>query len=173
MDPYTIVKSYKRNFNSLEDMAEELDGGIISINVTGPSGGELCGRYAVVEDYVFIDLAKIAKKDLGEDLLLEETSSIGIGEMILDGLDRGYRNYVLKITNNAADDLGIGMLEKLGFAFLDDFGNPTYNFARVKEIQYENMDKRLKDTDIKIICDDTYAGGLSSSIERYLNGKYI
>ena len=173
MDPNTIIKSYYDNGKSLEKMAEELGGGIITINVEGPNGEDFCGRYATVGDTIFLNIAQTAGFEFIDDFIDISTTTRGIGEMILDGLNRGYRNYILELNNHMADDLGIVMLKKLGYDFIDDNGNSTYKFRDIKKIEYDKVDPRLQDTNIKMICNDTYGGGLSTSIERYLNGKYV
>ena len=50
------------------------------------------------------------------------TSTHGTGEMILDALKRGCRRFLIGIGGSATNDGGTGMLEALGFKFIDGNG---------------------------------------------------
>ena len=50
------------------------------------------------------------------------TSTHGTGEMILDALNRGCRRFLIGIGGSATNDGGTGMLEALGFRFIDSNG---------------------------------------------------
>lgn len=47
------------------------------------------------------------------------TTTWGTGELIKDALSRGYRNFILGIGGSATNDAGLGVLQALGFRFLD------------------------------------------------------
>ena len=51
------------------------------------------------------------------------TTTYGTGELILDALKQGCRNLFIGIGGSATNDAGIGMLQALGFRFLDKEGN--------------------------------------------------
>lgn len=50
------------------------------------------------------------------------TTTYGTGELIKDALDRGCRNFLIGIGGSATNDAGTGMLQALGFRFLDHEG---------------------------------------------------
>ena len=50
------------------------------------------------------------------------TSTYGTGEMILDALNRGCKKFLIGIGGSATNDGGTGMLEALGFKFIDSNG---------------------------------------------------
>ena len=50
------------------------------------------------------------------------TTSYGTGELIRDALERGCRNFIIGIGGSATNDAGLGMLQALGFRFLDKEG---------------------------------------------------
>ena len=50
------------------------------------------------------------------------TSTHGTGEMILDALNRGCKKFLIGIGGSATNDGGTGMLEALGFKFIDSNG---------------------------------------------------
>ena len=51
------------------------------------------------------------------------TTTRGVGEMIADAIKLDCRNFIIGIGGSATNDGGIGMLEALGFKFLDSQGN--------------------------------------------------
>ena len=53
------------------------------------------------------------------------TTTRGVGEMIRDAVGRGCREFVVGIGGSATNDGGIGMLQALGWDFLDERGNPV------------------------------------------------
>lgn len=47
------------------------------------------------------------------------TSSFGVGEVIAHALKRGFRSFVVGLGGSATNDAGLGMLQALGYRFLD------------------------------------------------------
>ena len=82
--------------------------------------------YGISEDgkTAFIEMASIS----GLPLVPPEkrnpmlTTSYGTGELIRDALERGCRNFIIGIGGSATNDAGLGMLQALGFRFLDKEG---------------------------------------------------
>lgn len=82
--------------------------------------------YGISEDEktAFIEMASIS----GLPLVPPEkrnpmlTTSYGTGELIRDALERGCRNFIIGIGGSATNDAGLGMLQALGFRFLDKEG---------------------------------------------------
>ena len=82
--------------------------------------------YGILEDgkTAFIEMASIS----GLPLVPPEkrnpmlTTSYGTGELIRDALERGCRNFIIGIGGSATNDAGLGMLQALGFRFLDKEG---------------------------------------------------
>jgi AGZA family xanthine/uracil permease-like MFS transporter len=52
------------------------------------------------------------------------TTTYGVGEMIIDAVRKGCRNFIVGIGGSATNDGGIGMLQALGFGMLDENGDP-------------------------------------------------
>lgn len=61
---------------------------------------------------------------------------MGVGEMILDAVHKGCRNFIIGIGGSATTEGGIGMLTALGYEFYDEDDNilpPVFgSLARVK-----------------------------------------
>ncbi len=51
------------------------------------------------------------------------TTTYGTGELIRDALERGCRRFVIGLGGSATNDAGLGMMQALGFRFLDRRGN--------------------------------------------------
>ncbi|WP_416149980.1 glycerate kinase [Salipaludibacillus sp. HK11] len=86
------------------------------------------------------------------------TSSYGLGQAILYGLNQGVRKFIIGLGGSATNDAGLGMLEALGAEFLLS-RNKQINQATVKdmqsilEVKLASLDHRLKDTTIIIASD--------------------
>ena len=87
------------------------------------------------------------------------TTSYGTGELILDALQRGYRDISIAIGGSATNDGGMGCARALGIKFLDKDGKELEGFGRdlenVASIDVSGLDERIKDTKITVMCDVT------------------
>lgn len=84
-------------------------------------------------------------------------STRGFGELILDALSQGARDFILGIGGSATNDGGAGMLSALGVRFLDgsgavlpDGGAALEGLAR---IDLAGLDARLAGCRIRVACD--------------------
>ena len=99
----------------------------------------------------------------GIELLSEEeknphlTSSYGTGELIKAALNENCDEVILGIGGSATIDGGTGLMNALGIAFTDSMNRKILpaggNLHEIKHINAENLDKRLKNTKIRIACD--------------------
>ncbi|MCL2502100.1 MAG: glycerate kinase [Bacteroidales bacterium] len=85
------------------------------------------------------------------------TTTFGTGELIRDALERGCRNFVLGIGGSATNDAGLGMLQALGYRFLDRHGVPVglggAAMAKVAAIDDSGAHIALKESNFTVICD--------------------
>ena len=85
------------------------------------------------------------------------TTTYGTGEVIIDALNKGCRQFILGIGGSATNDAGIGMLSALGFRFLNKRGEEVKpcgkSLIRIEQIDESHVDGRLKDCHFTIICD--------------------
>lgn len=85
------------------------------------------------------------------------TTTYGLGEMILDALNLGIRDFIIGIGGSATNDGGSGMLSCLGVKLLDKDGNQVrqgnIGLLDVEKIDISGMDKRISDSKFKIACD--------------------
>ena len=87
------------------------------------------------------------------------TTTYGVGEMIKDAIKKGCRNFLIGIGGSATNDGGAGMLQALGFDFLDKDGNQVPYGAKglevLEEINDDNILPELSECSFQIACDVT------------------
>ena len=130
--------------------------------VSDPLGRSVEARYGVVgNSTAVIEMSAAA----GLTLLPEEernplfTTTYGVGELIADAVEKGYRDFIIGIGGSATNDGGVGMLQALGFGILDKNGKPVPHGAvglrYVAEVTVNGVIKELSDCTFKIACDVT------------------
>lgn len=87
------------------------------------------------------------------------TTTYGVGEMIADAIGQGCRHFLVGIGGSATNDGGVGMLQALGFEFLDKNGDPiprgAKGLALLERVSCDHALPALKDCTFQIICDVT------------------
>ena len=136
-----------------------------TISVTGPIGTEVSAGYTIYEQAgektAVLEMAQAA----GLPLVPEEqrnpmhTTTYGVGEMIRDAIICGCRKFILGIGGSATNDAGIGMLQALGFHFMDEAGREVgygaEGLAQVWSITTEDVLPELASCTFQIACDVT------------------
>ena len=132
-----------------------------NLTVHGPLMEPVEGRYGLSGDgrTALIEMATVS----GLPLVPREkrnpmlTTTYGTGELILDALRRGCREFIVGIGGSATNDAGLGMLQALGFRFLDRDGNPLGTGGRVMSevaaIDTSAVHPALKEAHFTIACD--------------------
>ena len=84
-------------------------------------------------------------------------STRGFGELILDALSQGARDFILGIGGSATNDGGAGMLSALGVRFLDGGGAVLPDggaaLSELARIDPAGLDARLAGCRIRVACD--------------------
>ncbi len=112
---------------TVDALVSGMGGKMITVNVTGPLGEKVDARYGMIESkkLAVMEMAAAA----GIMLVPEQkrnpknTTTFGVGEMILDAVDRGCRDFIIGIGGSATNDGGLGMLEAMGVVFCDENGD--------------------------------------------------
>jgi len=118
-------------------------------------------HYAISGKTAIIEMAESSGITLvnGEEKNPMITTTYGVGEMILDAMDKGCDDFVIGLGGSATNDCGIGMLKALGFSFLDKEGRDVCLGAKgIKDIftiSCENKDTRLDKCTFTLACDVT------------------
>lgn len=109
---------------TVESVVEALGGEIVTAIVSDPLGRSVPARYGITGKTAIIEMAAAS----GLTLLTNEernpwvTSTYGTGEMIMDAIKRGCRDFLVGIGGSATNDAGTGMLQALGYRFYDADG---------------------------------------------------
>ncbi len=86
-----------------------------------------------------------------------KTSSFGTGQLILDAINSGADKIILFIGGSATNDIGVGMLEALGFKFYNYNGELVLglvkNIPEIVNIENPRIVKRLQKTSFVVACD--------------------
>ena len=118
-------------------------------------------QYGISSDRktAFIEMASISGLPLirKEQQNPMETSSFGTGELILDALQKGCTRFVVGIGGSATNDAGIGMLQALGFKFLDREGKTLGHGGKIlidiAHIDQLQVHPSLKNAHFIVACD--------------------
>ena len=138
-----------------------LHGEIVSVRVTGPFGSAVAASYGLVKEkrLAVMEMAEAAGITLVDSSRLDPASATtyGVGEMILDAVNRGCRDFILGIGGSATTDGGVGMLTALGYEFLDDTGDPilpgAFSLDRIAEIRSSQVQEVLRECRFRVACD--------------------
>lgn len=133
---------------------------VIETEVTGPLGDKVIATYGISSGVTAImDVASViglhhVSKEKRNPL---QTSTYGVGELILHALDCGVNNFIIGLGGSSTNDGGIGMLQALGVEILNDRGNPVARggagLSEVAKINTHTLDKRLKNCTFTIVSD--------------------
>ncbi len=134
----------------------------ITVPVHGPLMEEIHAEYGIFGDNkAVIEMASASGLPLvpAEKRDPRNTTTYGTGELILDALEKGYRDISIAIGGSATNDGGMGCARALGIRFLDADGRELEGFGRdlihVDRIDVSGLDKRLEDAAITVMCDVT------------------
>lgn len=145
---------------TVQVLLDAFNGEKIEVEVTGPLGKSIKSYYGIVDEKIaVIEIAAVCGLMLipNENRNPMETTSYGIGELILDALNRGIREFIIGLGGSGTNDGGIGMAQALGAQITDMYGEPVRfggkGLQEVVEISLKNIDSRLKNAKIKIASD--------------------
>lgn len=114
--------------------------------------GRLPGGAAVVE------MAAAAGLPLaGDRLHAEQTTTYGVGQLILSALDSGAKKLIVGLGGSATNDGGAGMLSALGVRFLRQDGTAYLpvggTLDQLWRIDLSGLEPRLSEVEIIAMCD--------------------
>lgn len=145
---------------TVDALAIGLGGEMIEADVTGPLGERVRAKYCIVKgSTAVIEMAQAAGLPLVPAELRDpmNTTTYGVGELILDAIRRGCRSFIVGIGGSATNDGGTGMLSALGFEFLDKNGEKIAFGARGLEalasVSAENVIPELGECSFRVACD--------------------
>ena len=142
-------------------LTEGLNGVIKKISVTNPLGEKIFAEFGEVpnKNLAVIEMASAAGLNLIPENLRNplNTTTFGVGEMILSAIHDGYKNFIIGIGGSATNDCGLGMLSALGFKFFDCDNKSVGIFGRdlenISAINSDDVPAEIFDCNFKIACD--------------------
>lgn len=129
----------------LEILTENLNLQTISLSVMGPAEKSVEARYGISQKTAYIEMSQASGL---QHLSINQrnplrTTTYGLGQLIKDALNRGFKEIVLGIGGSATCDGGAGMAQALGCKFYD------HNGAEISEPLCGGMLKEISDIDCK------------------------
>ncbi|MDO5520614.1 MAG: glycerate kinase [bacterium] len=148
---------------TVEALVKGMNGSPQSVMVTGPLGEPVNCEYGIINHSktAIIEMSGAAGITLIPDNKRNplETTTYGVGEVIKDAIKKGCRRFIVGIGGSATNDGGMGMLQALGYDFLDQNGSPVPFGAKglqvLDRISDENVIKELAECEFHIACDVT------------------
>ena len=146
---------------TLETLVESSQGKINLIKVTGPLGEQQNSAWGALgrNKTAIIEMARSSGLALVPINKLNPliSTTYGLGEVILDALDQGYRDFIIGIGGSATNDAGAGMAQALGAKLLDSNGNELpfggESLSKLNSIDVGGIDTRIKESNFAIACD--------------------
>ena len=146
---------------TLETLVESTNGTIHNSNATGPLGNSIPVIWGTLGDSktAIIEMARISGLALVPQNKRNPyyTTSYGLGEIIKEALDLGYRKFIIGIGGSATNDGGAGMAQALGAKLTDenkkpiDLGGLALN--EITKIDISGIDPRINESEILVACD--------------------
>lgn len=148
---------------TVDALVYAMNGEMQEITVTGPLGIPVHCTYGIIRDTktAVLEMSGAA----GITLIPDEkknplhTTTYGVGEVIKDAISKGCRRFIVGIGGSATNDGGVGMLQALGYGFLDKEGKQIPFGAKGLEMLDSITDNgilpELAKCQFKIACDVT------------------
>lgn len=148
---------------TVDALVQGMNGSLRKVRVTGPLGDKVDAAYGIIEEakMAVIEMSAAAGITLVPDEKKNPlfTTTYGVGEMIRDAIEKGCRKFVVGIGGSATNDGGIGMLQALGYDFLNSKGNAVPYGAKgledLAEIRKKYVLPELAQCEFKVACDVT------------------
>lgn len=148
---------------TVEALVQTLGGEFVDIEVADPLMRVIVARYGMVDGgrTAVIEMSAASGLPLlqPQERNPLKTTTYGTGQMIADALRRGCRKILVGIGGSATNDAGVGMLQALGFRFLDAEGCEVAGGGEVLEhiatIDESGVMPEVKEAEFVVACDVT------------------
>ena len=160
---YTLVPMADGGEGTVQSLVDATKGRLLTAEVTGPLGKPVNATYGILGDQ-YTGVIEMSQAS-GIQYVTKTTrnplkaTTFGTGELILKALDQGVDRLIIGIGGSATNDGGAGMAQALGAELLDDGGQAIQlgggNLNQLKQIRVNQIDPRIKKTEIIIASDVT------------------
>lgn len=148
---------------TVEALVCGMNGTLQHVKVTGPLGDPVVCEYGIIDETktAVIEMSGAAGITLVPDAKKNPlyTTTYGVGEVIRDAIEKGCRRFIVGIGGSATNDGGIGMLQALGYGFLNKDGQQVpFGAIGLKELETITdtyVLPELAECEFKIACDVT------------------
>ena len=148
---------------TVEALVCGMNGTLQHEKVTGPLGEPVVCEYGIIDETktAVIEMSGAAGITLVPDTKKNPlyTTTYGVGEVIRDAIEKGCRRFIVGIGGSATNDGGIGMLQALGYGFLNKDGQQVpFGAIGLKELETITdtyVLPELAECEFKIACDVT------------------
>ena len=148
---------------TVEALVCGMTGTLQHVKVTGPLGESVVCEYGIIAETktAVIEMSGAAGITLVPDAKKNPlyTTTYGVGEVIRDAIEKGCRRFIVGIGGSATNDGGIGMLQALGYGFLNKDGQQVpFGAIGLKELETITdtyVLPELAECEFKIACDVT------------------
>ena len=148
---------------TVEALVCGMNGTLQHVKVTGPLGDPVVCEYGIIDESktAVIEMSGAAGITLVPDAKRNPlyTTTYGVGEVIRDAIEKGCRRFIVGIGGSATNDGGIGMLQALGYGFLNKDGEQVpFGAIGLKELETITdtyVLPELAECEFKIACDVT------------------
>ena len=159
-----LVKSFTMadgGEGTAETLVDGMNGSTVEITVTGPLGTPVQASYGLIKDenLAIIEVASACGLTLLSKNQLNPlmTTTHGVGELINHAFKSGARKFIIGLGGSATNDGGVGMLQAMGYEFLDADGNEiAFGGGSLSSIQSINQtveSGKFKDCEFRVACD--------------------
>ena len=132
-----------------------------SVTVHGPLMEKLQVKYAGIpaSRTAIMELSQACGITVLKDAQLDpyHTTTYGLGEMMRDALKKGYRHCIIGIGGSCTNDAGVGMLQALGYRFLDtdemEIPQGGIYLKNIKSLDISGVCQELRECTVTVICD--------------------
>jgi len=144
-----------------ELLIQHCNGKIIPAVVHDPLGKKIFSSFGLIDEgtTAVIEMANASGLRLlqSNELNPLRANSFGTGELIAHALDKAVTKIILCIGGSATVDGATGILQALGFRFLninnEELNNIPETLTELNAIDVSNVDKRIMNCKIVVLCD--------------------
>ena len=148
---------------TVEALVCGMNGTLQHVKVTGPLGDPVVCEYGIIDETktAVIEMSGAAGITLVPDAKRNPlyTTTYGVGEVIRDAIEKGCRRFIVGIGGSATNDGGIGMMQALGYGFLNKDGEQVpfgaIGLRELETITDTYVLPELVECEFKIACDVT------------------
>ena len=133
---------------------------LIEVDTVGPFNDPIKANYVAnkVEKTAIIEVAQAVGMDLAQGRLNPaQASTYGVGLIIKDAINKGYKNIILALGGSCSNDGGTGCAAALGVVFTDINGNSFIpcgaTLNRISHIDVSKCHELIANCNISAMCD--------------------